>query len=148
MRIQLISEAVEPRWKNYRRFLKPIFNSTFLTINYQSEKTDATVVLIRDAEMRRMNKEFRNIDKTTDVLTFMDDEEASYLGDVFVNVDALERQATDYGHSLKREFCFLVTHGALHLLGYDHQNEQESKEMFSLQEEILREIAPRITKEV
>ena len=65
------------------------------------------------------------------------------LGDIFINVKSIREQAQEYGHSLKREFCFLVTHGILHLLGYDHMDSDDEKEMFSLQEEILHEIARR-----
>lgn len=146
MRIQLISGFVENRWKNYRRFLKPIFTKTFDTIDTPLTQRDASVILVDDIKMQEMNEQYRGINKTTDVLTFIDDEDSTYLGDVFVNVDALERQAKEYGHSLKREFCFLVTHGVLHLLGYDHQTNKEAEVMFALQEEILSEIAPRLNR--
>lgn len=146
MRIQLISGFVENRWKNYRRFLKPIFTKTFDTIDTPLTQRDASVILVDDIKMQEMNDQYRDINKTTDVLTFIDDEDSTYLGDVFVNVDALERQAKEYGHSLKREFCFLVTHGLLHLLGYDHQTNKEAEVMFALQEEILSEIAPRLNR--
>ncbi|NLC05575.1 MAG: rRNA maturation RNase YbeY [Erysipelothrix sp.] len=146
MRIQLISGFVENRWKNYRRFLKPIFTKTFDTIDTPLTQRDASVILVDDIKMQEMNEQYRDINKTTDVLTFIDDEDSTYLGDVFVNVDALERQAKEYGHSLKREFCFLVTHGVLHLLGYDHQTNKEAEVMFALQEEILSEIAPRLNR--
>ena len=146
MRIKLISGFVENRWKNYRRFLKPIFTKTFDTIDTPLTQRDASVILVDDIKMQEMNEQYRDINKTTDVLTFIDDEDSTYLGDVFVNVDALERQAKEYGHSLKREFCFLVTHGVLHLLGYDHQTNKEAEVMFALQEEILSEIAPRLNR--
>ena len=62
------------------------------------------------------------------------------LGDIFISYDHACAQAKEYGQSLKREMCFLMTHGLLHLLGYDHMNEDEEKEMFSLQKEILNQL--------
>ena len=62
------------------------------------------------------------------------------LGDIFISYDHAKVQAIEYGHSLQREMCFLFTHGLLHLLGYDHMNEEDEKEMFALQKEILNEL--------
>ena len=101
--------------------------------------------------IHEINREYRKIDKETDVISFasLDDEsllnmeDTVELGDIFINVEAIREQAKDYGHSLKREFCFLVIHGILHLLGYDHLNKDDEKVMFDLQEEILNEIAKR-----
>ena len=59
------------------------------------------------------------------------------LGDIFISVDHAKMQASEYGHSLRREMCFLFCHGCLHLLGYDHMTEEEEKEMFHLQKVIL-----------
>lgn len=142
MKYQLIREDVLPKWKNYRKFIPQIFEKIFTIIDDERKGWGATIVLIDDTHMHSMNLMYRNIDNSTDVLTFLSDEE-EYLGDVFINVDRLTQQANDYGHSLKREFCFLVAHGALHLLGYDHLTKEEEKVMFSLQEEVLKEIAPR-----
>ena len=65
------------------------------------------------------------------------------LGDIFINVEAVVDQAHAYGHSLRREVCFLFVHGLLHLCGYDHMEEREEKEMFALQDVILNEIVPK-----
>ena len=62
------------------------------------------------------------------------------LGDIFISVDHAKSQAEEYGHSLRREMCFLFTHGLLHLLGYDHMKEEDEKVMFTLQKEILKEL--------
>ena len=98
------------------------------------------------------NKEYRNIDKETDVLSFpavdyespsdftlVRENESSYinpdtgeliLGDIILNEDRVRAQAQEYGHTLLREFAFLLTHSMLHLLGYDHMEPEEEKEMF------------------
>ncbi|MDP3442879.1 MAG: rRNA maturation RNase YbeY, partial [Ignavibacteria bacterium] len=98
-----------------------------------------------------INAEYRNLDMITDVISFasqdelmmIDNDSTVELGDIFINIQAIRNQAKEYKHSLKREFCFLVTHGILHLLGYDHINIEDEKKMFKLQEEILYEIARR-----
>lgn len=142
MKYQLIRQNVLPKWNNYRKYIPLIFERLFTIVKDNRKEWGATIILIDDSEMHSMNRTYRNIDKSTDVLTFLSDED-DYLGDIFINVDRLAQQADDYGHSLKREFCFLVAHGALHLLGYDHMNKEEETIMFNLQEEILKEIAPR-----
>jgi len=105
---------------------------------------DISLSLIGPIKMKRMNKQYRNIDKTTDVLSFayndgltLSGDDNHDLGDIFINVNRVHSQALDYGHSIKREFCFLFVHGLLHCLGYDHHTIEEEKEMFSLQEKIL-----------
>ena len=65
------------------------------------------------------------------------------LGDIFINVEAIRNQAKEYGHSIRREACFLFCHGLLHLMGYDHMTSEEEKEMFSLQDVILDEVVRR-----
>lgn len=142
MKYQLIRQNVLPKWNNYRKYIPLIFERLFTIVKDNRKEWGATIILIDDSEMHSMNRNYRNIDKSTDVLTFLSDED-DYLGDIFINVDRLAQQADDYGHSLKREFCFLIAHGALHLLGYDHMNKEEETIMFNLQEEILKEIAPR-----
>ena len=89
--------------------------------------------------MHELNYEFREKDYPTDVLTFCDlDEEEQYLGDIIINIDKVIEQAQEYHHSEKRELLFLITHGFLHLLGYDHHTPSEEEEMFGLQEKLLQ----------
>ena len=103
-----------------------------------------TIIFIGDDLMHDMNKTYRGIDRTTDVLSFaLNDEESNFeeninvLGDIFVSIPKMKSQAIEYNHSEKRELSFLVIHGLLHLLGYDHMNEDDEKVMFSLQKEVL-----------
>ncbi len=121
-------------------------------------------ILITDSEeVREYNREYRNIDNTTDVLSFpnlswsapadfldIDDEELKMsvnpetdlpiLGEICLNKDRIVSQAEEYGHSVKREYAFLIAHSMLHLLGYDHIKEDEAKEMEEKQDKYLEEI--------
>ena len=111
------------------------------------ENAYLSIIFINDDKMHEMNKEYRDIDRTTDVLSFAyeDNEtiksEIRELGDIFVSIPKMKSQAIEYGHSEKRELSFLVVHGILHLLGYDHTiDEEHEKAQFELQEEILNEL--------
>ena len=103
-----------------------------------------SVVFMTDEEIHEMNREYRGVDRVTDVISFAfeDNNDLVYndirmLGDIFICIPQMKRQATEYGHSEKRELSFLAVHGILHLLGYDHMNEKDEKVMFALQELIL-----------
>lgn len=103
-----------------------------------------SITFIDDEKMHEMNNIFRGIDRTTDVLSFaLNDNENSFaeqlnvLGDIFVSIPKMKEQAIEYGHSEKRELSFLIIHGLLHLLGYDHMEPEDEKIMFGLQKEIL-----------
>jgi len=99
---------------------------------------EISVALVDNAKIRELNKKFRKKDEVTDVLSFPMDEEI--LGDIIISAERALSQSKDYGHSFKREICYLVTHGILHLLGYDHKNEGEKKEMRKKEERILKEL--------
>lgn len=103
-----------------------------------------SVILTDDEEVKRLNKEYRGINKTTDVLSFAFEDsynicynEFRLLGDIYISISQMKKQAKEYQHSEKRELSFLTVHGLLHLLGYDHQNLEDEKKMFKLQEMIL-----------
>lgn len=112
------------------------------------------VRLTDNEKIREFNREFRNIDKATDVLSFplllaengnieytdLDrdmDTGAVMLGDIIISIDRAREQAEDYGHSYDRELAFLTCHGMLHLLGYDHETDEEESIMLARQKEIL-----------
>jgi probable rRNA maturation factor len=104
------------------------------------------IIFVDNNRIKELNKSYRNIDRETDVITFRleDYEEVKYgkvkvLGDIYISLDKAKSQSIEYGHSYLRELSFLMVHGFLHLLGYDHMNEEDEKEMFKLQEEILDE---------
>lgn len=106
-----------------------------------------SIVFVSNEKIQELNKNYRNIDRITDVLSFAfeDNEDIVYnntrfLGEIFICISRMKEQAKEYGHSETRELAFLVVHGLLHLLGYDHtKGEKEEKEMFELQEVILNE---------
>lgn len=119
------------------------------TLSFLSVKDNyiVDVTIIDNQEIHKINKEYRGVDRPTDVISFafFDDENESLvkgdapksLGQILISYQKAEEQAKEYGHSLNREMSFLFVHGLLHLLGYDHMNEKDEKEMFKLQDDIL-----------
>lgn len=105
----------------------------------------ASVILVDDEEITKINKEYRDKDYATDVISFEEDDE-DYIGEIFISIDKVYEQAKSYDHSEKREFAFLLVHGLLHLQGYDHMNEDDEKIMFGKQNEILDELNYRREK--
>lgn len=103
------------------------------------------IIFVSNEEIHEINREYRHIDRVTDVISFAleDTKDIVYdgfrlLGDIYIAIDVAYDQAIEYNHSREREVCFLATHGLLHLLGYDHIKEDEEKEMFDKQEELLK----------
>lgn len=103
-----------------------------------------SVIFVDNDEIQEINRTYRNIDRVTDVISFaLEDNDEKVvgdriLGDIYLCIPRMKEQAKEYNHSEKRELSFLVCHGLLHLLGYDHvNNKEEEKVMFDLQDEIL-----------
>ena len=117
-----------------------------LKILPQAKGKDLSLIIVGKRKIHNINKQYRNIDRETDVISFAEIDydgefgDDSYLGDIFINVDRVKSQARKYGHSEKREFCFLFVHGMLHLNGYDHMTKEEEKEMFDLQDKIIGDL--------
>lgn len=102
------------------------------------------IIFVSNEEIHRLNKNYRGVDRITDVISFALEDNCEIhipgmrvLGDVYISNSVAHEQAAMYGHSYVRELCFLVTHGILHLLGYDHMNENEEKIMLKKQKELL-----------
>ena len=103
------------------------------------------VIIVDNNYIHELNRDYRHIDRETDVITFALEDEKDMvvpdgervLGDIYIAIDVAYEQAEIYGHSRMREVCFLATHGILHLLGYDHMEEDEEKIMFDKQKELL-----------
>ncbi len=103
------------------------------------------VIIVGNKKIKELNKDYRNIDKETDVITFALEDDKSFnnqdirmLGDIYISLDKVYSQSKEYEHSFKRELFFLALHGFLHLLGYDHMKEEDEEIMFKKQDEILR----------
>ncbi len=122
-----------------------------------SSNVEISIMLVDDEEIHALNKLHRGIDRATDVLSFpmfeydedgeIDISECDFgengeilLGDIVISLQRAAAQAEEYGHSFEREIGFLTAHSLLHLLGYDHIEPEEEKEMFALQEEILKRL--------
>ena len=101
-------------------------------------------IIVDEKRIWEINKEYRGIDSPTDVISFAEIDATDdrilpeEMGDIFICKERVYSQAEEYGHSLLREFAFLVTHGIFHLLGYDHQTHEEENLMFAKQENILK----------
>lgn len=116
-----------------------------LEIQQIKEDVELSVSIIDNEKIHMINRDYRHVDRATDVITFaLEDEESPYiegmpraLGDIFISYDKVIEQAKSYGHSEKRELCFLFVHGLLHLLGYDHMCEEDEKVMIAMQNRIL-----------
>ena len=111
---------------------------------------ELSVTFTDNEEIKRLNLEYRNIDRETDVLSFplydageiafIEDKKAP-LGDIVISLERAQTQAEEYGHSFEREVAFLTVHSVLHLLGYDHEISEDAEvEMFARQEEILKKM--------
>lgn len=103
------------------------------------------LIIVDNDYIHELNRDYRNIDRETDVITFaLEDDDTMVLpdgvrvlGDIYISIDKARAQAEEYGHSFLREICFLAVHGFYHLLGYDHMTPEDEKVMFGKQEEVL-----------
>lgn len=118
-------------------------------LNLDEERCEISVTFVGLDEIHELNREYRGVDRPTDVLSFPQfedlEEEAPEvgeicLGDVVICKDKAEEQAAEFGHSFERELVYLFTHSVLHLLGYDHMEDDEKAVMREREEEIMREI--------
>ena len=144
---------------NHEKLIKTVIETCMKEEKLNNLNYYISITLTNPDEIRKINKEYRNIDKETDVLSFPnvdferegvfhieDEREADYfdpdsgeliLGDIMISVDKVKEQAESYGHSLRREFAFLIAHSMLHLCGYDHMEENQAHVREKKQEEIL-----------
>lgn len=121
---------------------------TAMKVENIDESSEVSISFVNDEQIQELNREYRQKDEPTDVLSFpmnegedvdvdFGDGMPQLLGDVIISIPRVEAQAKEYGHDFKRELCFLAVHGFLHLIGYDHETEAEEAIMFKKQEEIL-----------
>ena len=126
-------------------FIKDIKNVLKIGLEKMNvENAYISIVIVNKEKIHEINKTYRKVDKTTDVISFAFEDnngitpnEMRILGEIYLCIDKAKEQAKEYGHSDKREICYLCVHGLLHLLGYNHEKEEEKKIMRKKEEEIL-----------
>ncbi len=148
--MKILFSSFSSKYKEYEALFLSLLEKTISMLGY-SFSPIVSVDLVNEEVIHTLNKQYRGIDRPTDVLSFAyleneEDKEAILtssdeveLGDIIICLPIARKQAQAYKHSEKRELCFLFVHGLLHLLGYDHQNSNDEREMFSLQDKILKE---------
>ncbi len=130
-------------YENDYKYLENLIKKSLKTLN--PGEVIFSIIFIDDDKMRSLNKKYRNIDKTTDVLSFAFEDNAKIkynefrvLGDIYISIPKMKEQAIENEKTEEAELSFLVIHGFLHLLGYDHMHEDDKKVMFELQEALLK----------
>ena len=140
-----------------RSYIKKVLEAALEELKQPSAQLEVSLSFVGEEEIRSLNKQYRDTDKVTDVLSFPSVDNPSRgvidiaehgadlnpetwllnLGDIIICLPRAKQQAKEYGHSLKREVAFLALHSLLHLLGYDHMNEQDEAQMNELQNKVL-----------
>lgn len=136
--------------QEYCEIINTVLNKCFEEENLNNKNLYVNVVLTNAENIRQINKEHRNIDKETDVLSFpmyesselenLKLENEDVLGDMVISIERVKAQAQEYGHSFKRELAYMVVHSFYHLLGYDHMIEEDKKIMRVKEENILEKL--------
>jgi len=136
LRINFVNQFDEQDGK-YLPTIEKVLKQAYKTLHAHGRKV-ISVILVSDAEIQKINQEYRKIDRVTDVISFDNQDGGIELGDVFIAVPRTKEQAETYGHSFERELGFLAVHGYLHCSGYDHMTPEDETTMFALQEEVLQ----------
>ena len=158
----LLIDNQQSRTEDLQGFFEETLNKTLEFLNLQIQ-VEVSLLIVENEEIQHLNRDYRGIDNATDVLSFpmlnLDpsdretwleelesgitaDDQQVILGDIVISVEKAEEQAKEYGHGLKRELGFLMIHGVLHLLGYDHEKgESEEQAMDAIQDAILEELS-------
>lgn len=148
--VELVYKDIEEN-KDYEKIINQVVDKCFTTEKLQDLNLYISITLTTPAEIRKINSEFRNIDKETDVLSFpmfekneLDEMVESgkndipeTIGDVIISIERVKEQAIEYGHSFERELAYMVVHGFYHLMGYDHMVEEDKVKMRAKEENVL-----------
>lgn len=137
--------------KDFCEMAKKVLKKCYEIEKINNPNLALTVIFTEPQKIREINKKYRNIDKTTDVLSFpmfekneIDDIKTTdtfeVLGDIIISIEQIEKQAIQYNHSFEREFSYMLVHGFYHLIGYDHIDENDKKIMRKKEEEVLLQI--------
>ena len=155
---EIIYQEIEENLE-YEDIVKKVFEECFKEEKMEESKLYITVTFTNPENIRKINKEYRNIDYATDVLSFpmfekkeleekinkKDFEHQDILGDIIISIEKVKEQAEEYGHSFERELSYMLVHGFYHLMGYDHIEEEDKKIMRPKEEKILNEL--KITRD-
>ena len=129
------------------KLIERVSEKCFEIENLNDKKLYLSIILTTPENIRKTNKKYRNIDKETDVLSFpmfekdeiksLNGDFPEVLGDIMISIERVKEQALEYGHSFERELSYMIVHGFYHLMGYDHIEEKDKKEMREKEENIL-----------
>lgn len=150
---EIVYDGIDEK-EEYKKVIEKVLSQCFKEEKLENSKLCVTVTLTTPKTIQEINKQYRNIDRATDVLSFPmfekdeldkkiqtnDFENEDILGDIVVSVDKVKEQAIEYGHSFERELSYMIVHGFYHLMGYDHIEENDKKVMREKEENILKEL--------
>jgi probable rRNA maturation factor len=155
--VEIIYDQIEEN-EEYNKLIEKVINECFKNENMQGLKLYVSITLTVPEVIHELNKEYRNIDRPTDVLSFPmfeadeleeikknDVEEMDILGDMVISIPKVKEQAVEYGHSFERELAYMCVHSFYHLLGYDHMVEEDKVKMRAKEDEVLNIL--KITRE-
>ena len=137
--------------KEYEDLINKVLETCFETEKILNKKLYISLTLTTPNQIQKINKEYRNIDNPTDVLSFpmfekeelkevLENNIEEVLGDIIISIERIYEQAKEYGHSFERELAYMVVHGFYHLMGEDHMEEEEKKQMRAKEENILNKL--------
>ena len=152
-RYEIIYKDIE-EVDEYEETVKRVFDECFEEEKIEDSKLYITITFTSPENIQKINKEYRNIDKATDVLSFpmfekkelenkiqeKDFLHEDILGDIVISIEKVKEQAKEYGHSFERELSYMLVHGFYHLMGYDHIEEEDKKEMRKKEEKVLEKL--------
>lgn len=139
--------------KEYEELIEKVLKKCFEVENIEDKNFYMSIILTTPTEIRKINKEYRDIDRETDVLSFpmyekeeletvkkQKQEWKDTLGDIVISIERVEEQAKEYGHSFEREFAYMLVHGFYHIMGEDHIEEEDKKIMRAKEENVLSKL--------
>ena len=151
--VEIIYKDIQQN-KKYEEVITKVLAKCYEIEGLENSKLDITITLTNPENIHQINKEYRNIDRATDVLSFPmfekeeldkkiannEFEHKDVLGDIIISIEKVEEQAKEYGHSFERELSYMVVHGFYHLMGYDHIEEADKKILRPKEEKVLTEL--------
>ncbi len=143
--------------KEYENIIKKVVEQCFKEEKLENSKLYISITLTNPENIHRINKQYRDVDRETDVLSFPmferneldekirnnDFEHEDVLGDIVISIEKVKGQAQEYGHSFEREFAYMIVHGFYHLMGYDHIKEEDKIVMRPKEENVLNKLGIR-----